>query len=265
MKITSDKIKLNSIINKLNFNKAVKYVDIKCVRAKTLLSKAFKGKDLIHQKPHIDKCEKEFWGIESGNKLFERLTNHMILSTLKRKELNCKTISGISEFSELRQIFQKGEGKKFLDKNGVLRVTFKGGHFPFTFEGVECNHTIGFVLDKKHKTLYVLDSLGNIEPALKNFHNAILKALKNDFGNFDYDNVIFNNAKQQSDYYLTCSNWTWANIEAVKRITDKGGYIPNAKILDEILPKNINDVLKEQHAYIYGNMDKLAQRHRNML
>lgn len=69
---------------------------------------------------------------------------------------------------------------------------------------------------------------------------------------------MFSNKPQQTLEEYTCNNWTHANLDAVIE------YLKNGKdkeltpeVLDKILPKDINAVLKQQFLYI---SDKLKGR-----
>ena len=223
------------------------------------------GRDLVVQRDVLDKEECDFWGIDSTDNLYKKLISHVALSTLKSKELHCKTISNISTIEGFRNLFRQAKTRNMLEKYRTLRLTFRGGDFAFNFDGKECNHTIGLVLDEKHRTLYVLDSLGDDEYDLKRFHKLIVEVLENKSETSKYDKIIYNKEKQQGDFDLTCSNWTWANIEAVQNGIRHGGYIANSKTLDKILPKNINQVLKEQHQYILEHIDKLAEKFKDLI
>lgn len=223
------------------------------------------GRDLVVQRDVIDTEQRDFWGIDSARKLYERLISHVALSALKSKELNCKTISRISSIEEFQQLFKSGKIRNMLDKFDAIRLTFRGGDFTFTFNGQECNHTIGLVPDRKHGTIYLLDSLGDDGKDLKRFHNLIVDALKNDLKSPNFDKIIYNREVQQGDFDLTCSNWTWADIETVQKRIKKGGYIPNSNVLDSILPKNVNQILRDQHQYILEHLDILEERFKGLM
>lgn len=122
-------------------------------------------------------------------------------------------------------------------------MTFTG----FKFKGEDAMHSIGFIRDY-NGNLFVLDSLGDEAVEMREFHRKIENIiLRNEKGvGNPIKRVIFNRRAQQGENELTCNNWALANLFAVKKALSSKESIHTAAELDEVLPRDINKILKEQ-------------------
>ena len=221
----------------------------------------------ITQKPSIvgvplDKTsyECEYFGVDSYEHLGEKILNHDKLYKAKEKwcinhEIGCimdycdviMNKKGIEDFknylSEKFMIKHRGIWSRIqeFDSFHSARMTCHSEIFGKTPEGYPALHTVGLV--SKGGNLYILDSLGEQIPSIKEFH-SMLKEIFKDFG---YEKIIFSTKPQQPMDEFTCNNWTYANIESLlKALYDKKMKIETSEELNKILPENINEILKEQ-------------------
>lgn len=224
----------------------------------------FLGKDLISLCKKYPKGESaSFFGVDSITNLYNKIHNQCALSYLKQKELNFAHFP----FTNLVE-FEKGFNNRVLKNQpsyieqlfdkGAAKVTFTDKCFKFNNEPFQ--HTIGLVKDK-HNNIYIIDSLGNSDKNIAEFHGKlknILTSNKNPYG-LKINNVIINKKQQQSNKELTCSNWTIANLEAIQNQLTKGEIIKDSKALDNILPNNINTILDAQHKYLIDNKNLIPE------
>ena len=209
----------------------------------------------------LDKTSEEckYFGVDSYEHIAEKILNHDKL--YKAKEHWCfnwdtgqilnisVSISkrGIKKFKDFfTETLQTRQcaWSRFREFNSqhAARMTCYSEIFGKDPYGYPAPHTIGLV--SNNGNLYILDSLGEQVPQIKEFH-AILNEVFKDFG---YKKIIFSTKPQQPMTEFTCNNWTYANIETtLKAIFEKRMNIESAEELNKILPEDINKILKEQH------------------
>jgi len=207
----------------------------------------------------------KFFGVTSREEVITHLYEQARLSQLKCKEQNIipsliKNQFNIDDagalISERENLWKTDKINDLWDK-GAARFTFAGNFFGngvYKNDGV---HTIGLVVDKQTKTLFVLDSLPESVPAVSDYR----KKLKNFLfvpNNYDhplkFDKIIFSTRPQQNLDEYCCNNWTHANIEAVQKELKSGRKITSQEELNAILPDNINKILDEQRNYLLRNI-----------
>ena len=106
-------------------------------------------------------------------------------------------------------------------------------------------HTVGLVA--KDDCLYVLDSLGEQNNKLREFHLKVNEL----FLKFGFKNIFFSTKAQQSFDEYTCNNWTYANINSfVAQFLRGDNQIQSSDDLNKILREDINTILKEQYKAI---------------
>lgn len=132
------------------------------------------------------------------------------------------------------------------------KVTLLDG---FNFQGQPWVHSIGLIQDYSGR-LFILDSLGNQTKELQKLHEKIGKIISEraeKSGVNPIHRVICNLKPQQYENELTCNNWTYANLEAIKKAMKKEA-IRTAEELDAILPKDINKNLEEQMQIVKNSL-----------
>ena len=97
----------------------------------------------------------------------------------------------------------------------------------------------------------ILDSIPESYPEIKNCHERLVKFL-----GLNPKDVIFANKPQQTLEEYTCNNWTHANLDAVINYLENDGINKELtpKVLDKILPEDINRVLGQQFIYTFGEL-----------
>lgn len=193
-----------------------------------------------------------YFGGDSAKNVQKQLESQMSLSWLKAREQNLVTfppitLSGEPETKSIKKALNK------LKEQGFGRMTVTDKLFGHYVE--EGTHTIGLVHNggKFGGKYIILDSIPETYPQIKDYHARLIKHL-----GLNPEDVMFSNKPQQTLEEYTCNNWTHANLDAVIE------YLKNGKdkeltpeVLDKILPKDINAVLKQQFLYI---SDKLKGR-----
>lgn len=204
----------------------------------------------------------EFFGVDSYENLVKQILNHEKLYKAKYNwhiknyvgyVLNMQismTKRGIENFkNNLTEPIQTTSGTwsrlKEFDTNYTARLSCYSEIFGKDPYGCPNIHTIGLV--KLNGNLYILDSLGEQTPQLKEFHQ-MLKSVFQDLG---YHKIIFSTKPQQPMTEFTCNNWTYANIEAtLNAILEKRFSINTPEELNKILPENINEILTKQQTNV---------------
>ena len=112
--------------------------------------------------------------------------------------------------------------------------------------------------DKKNNALLVLDSLPFDEPKVVKYRNLLLdKLFRQPRHKENFSKIIFSTKPQQNMTEYTCNNWTHANIEAVQKALDSGSSFVNSSELNEVLPNDINQILRKQKEYVISKKDEL--------
>lgn len=209
-------------------------------------------KGLINTKQKLDKTSYycKFFGVDSPANVQKQLQNQITLSWFKNREQNlvCFPMFSIDSMEDILHTQEHiGKNVHALKENGMGRWTFLGEGFGEN--GGKGTHTIGLVYDNGN--LWILDSLPKTDPNVKKYHTLF----KNILGEHVKD-VKFSDKPQQSTDEFCCNNWTHANIDSVINYRKRGNNTPlNEKILNNILPNNINTVLEEQYKYIIKNLN----------
>lgn len=246
-------------INSLKFNKYI------TGKISPKLSASQLKKDLIYPCRYLNKNSEasRFFGVDSRQNLLQKLENHIYLALLKSKD------SGIIASFPKRAFFSvdqpktlinarnhiwakcKGKKRKFDELlSNPARLTFNGVFFG---EGGEASsHTIGILYEPKSKTLFCLDSLSNLCKKVKAYQEILKNQIFNS-PNGEIKKIIFSNKPQQNVKEYTCNNWAIANIEALQRAIKAGKKIDSTEKLNEILPSDINSILREQYEYLIKN------------
>ncbi len=197
---------------------------------------------IIKSQKHYPKLNRysnasDYFGVYSAQGIQWRFNNQIALTWIKTRDQNLVTFPPIvlSDSSNIKSI------KKSLDimkKRCFGRFTITDKLFGQNGQGGM--HTVGMVY---HKGRYIiLDSIPETYPEIKNYHERLLKHL-----GLNPKNVVFSNKPQQTMDEYTCNNWTHANLEAVMdylKSSPEGDLTP--EVFDEILPKDINFVLRKQ-------------------
>lgn len=112
------------------------------------------------------------------------------------------------------------------------------------YNGRSVIHSIGFVKD--NDKLFIIDSLGNENPVMKDFHKVWKVSIENylDSNGEEVPEIIFNQKPQQSMDELTCNNWVYANLEKITGKIRVGKNV-SSETLDSVLPKDINEILSK--------------------
>ena len=203
-----------------------------------------------------------FFGVDSLENLNTKIINHGKLIDImenKKEGIFSGFVTNLDEFEDkyfnmMKRDIKTGAYKSpccyyvtpsFSSSYGCrgTKITFRG----FDFQGQEWLHSIGLIQDY-HGRLFILDSLGNQTKELQTFHRKIGEIIGK--GNEQREmskviEVICNSKPQQLENELTCNNWTFANLEAVKETLNKGS-IRSVEELEDILPRDINKILEEQ-------------------
>jgi len=257
----------------LNLNKSVLYGMQYPTSFKRMVKKSF-----ADDKKHIPSSNRtdfskildknsdasRFFGVTSRDAVNDRLYAQARLSRLKCKEQNImetliKNQFNIDDINDLlsarNSLWETDKINKLWDK-GASRFTFAGNFFGKDAYGRDEVHTIGLVVDKNTKTLFVLDSLPASDPSVLAYREKLKSFLftPNKDEQLKFDKIIFSTKYQQSNNEYTCNNWTHANIEALQKELKTGRKISTSEELNEILPDNINTILEEQKNYLLKNI-----------
>jgi len=206
-----------------------------------------------------DACH--FFGVDSRENILRNIGNQIKLTLLKSKDSDIlPSFIGRAYFSvdkpntiinAWKHIWTSCKGKKFTELlTKPARLTFDGKFFGEN--GAENSHTIGILYEPKSKTLFCLDSLSNLCKQVKEYQKILKNQIFNS-PNGEIKKIIFSNKPQQSVNEYTCNNWTIANIEALKKALEEGMRIDCTEKLNNILPNDINTILKEQYHYVLRN------------
>ncbi len=180
----------------------------------------------------------DYFGVCSAAGIQRRFDNQMALSWIKTKEQGLVTFPPVvlSDAANIKSI-QKSLDKVKERGFGRFTITDKS----FGQNGNEGTHTVGIVYHKDK--YYILDSIPETYPEIKDCHERLLKHL-----GLDSKNVVFLNKPQQSMDEYTCNNWTHANLDAViEYVKNSPEKELNSEVFDVILPKNINEILSKQY------------------
>lgn len=196
------------------------------------------GAQKKYPKLHRYSVASDFFGVHSAKGIQNKFDNQMALTMIKRREQNFVTFPPIvlSDSTNIKSI------QKSLDKvkeKGFGRFTVSDKLFGQ--KGEEGTHTVGMVYHKGK--YYILDSIPETYPEIKDCHERLIKHI-----GLDPKNVVFSNKPQQTLDEYTCNNWTHANLEAVMdylKISPEKELSP--EVFDKILPKDINKILREQY------------------
>lgn len=188
----------------------------------------------------------DYFGADSAKHIKWRFDNQMALTWLKTRDQHLVhfppiVLSGTPDTKSITKSLNK------LQEQGFGRLTITDKLFGNCIE--EGTHTIGLV---HHKGKYIiLDSIPESYPEIKNCHERLVKFL-----GLNPKDVIFANKPQQTLEEYTCNNWTHANLDAVINYLENGGINKELtpKVLDKILPEDINRVLGQQFIYTFGEL-----------
>ena len=208
-----------------------------------------------------DACK--FFGVTSRDAINDRFYTQTFFSRLKCRDYNIMESLGLFNIDSIpallsarKNLWETDKIKKLWDK-GASRFTFSGSQFGKDSQGYNGVHTVGLVVDKKTRTLFILDSLSDSDSYVadyrKKMENFLFKSPKDD-DRFKFDRIIFSTKYQQNDDEYTCNNWTHANIEALQKELKNGKKITTSEELNEVLPDNINNILVEQKDYLLKNI-----------
>ena len=205
-----------------------------------------------------------FFGVNTPESIQIALGNHMVLSLMKSREQNLVKEFGnvnledeVSVNNKQMEIWYKKDSTiEELRSKGAARFTFYSRDF--NPSGELSAHTIGLVVDKKNNALLVLDSLPFDEPKVVKYRNLLLdKLFRQPWHKENFSKIIFSTKPQQKMTEYTCNNWTHANIEAVQKALDSGTSFVNSSELNEVLPNDINQILRKQKEYVISKKDEL--------
>lgn len=221
----------------------------------------------ITQKPAIvgvplDKASREceYFGVDSSEHVADKISSHIKLDKAKKEwsidwsggeilnfggwTINQKGIEKLKQYlceKALIHGVMRTRIREF-NLNQTAKMTCLSEIFGKSKNGCPEIHTIGLV--SANGNLYILDSLGEQIPPLKDFHSMLKEAFK-DFG---YRKIIVSTKPQQAVTDYTCNNWTFANIEsALNAIYKHNLRIETVEELNKILPEDINKILEEQY------------------
>ena len=198
--------------------------------------------------PKLDRTSKycKFFGTDSAHNVQHSLENHMALSVFKGMEQNLVKFPTFVVDTEEEIARREKEINRYitrLQEKGAGRWTIFSKIFGEN--GAVGTHTVGLISEKDR--LWVLDSLPESYNEVKNYHDTFKKI----FGK-RFKEVHFLNKNQQTLDEYTCNNWTHANLEAVLKYKSKNpeNNTLNKAVLDKILPRDINKILKEQTEFV---------------
>lgn len=199
-----------------------------------------------------------FFGVDSPYNINQKLQNHINLILSKCKEIGCiesfpdgAGFSINNDWSMFNTVCQIKRTRQFGNLYAKpARMTFSGK--VFGKNGEEGLHTIGLLYHPKSRTLYVLDSLPNSFKEVKEYQNILKYRIFEPMQDERID-IIFSNKAQQNMNEYTCNNWALANIEALQKALKEGKTIDSVEKLNEVLPDDINKILKEQQEYVCKN------------
>ncbi len=202
-----------------------------------------------------------FFGVDSRQNVMLKLDNHVKLALLKSKDSGIlpsfpkRTYFSVDKpytmYNAWNNLWTACKGKKFDELyTNPARLTFDGNFFGEN--GDASSHTIGVLYEPHSKILYCLDSLSNSHKQVQKYQN-ILKNMVFNSPNGEIRRIIFSNKPQQNLNEYTCNNWAIANIEALQKALKSGKNIDSTSALNDILPDDINAVLREQYEYVLRN------------
>ena len=185
----------------------------------------------------------KFFGTDSAYNVQRALENQMTLSIFKSREQNIVrfptfNIESAEDVAKNKKCIDRCMNKLKEQGAGRLSVYCK----TFGEDGAPGTHTVGLIYDNGR--ILVLDSLSEKAKGVKEYHETFKNALGKDYGE-----IKFIDCGQQSIEDYTCNNWTHANIEAVLKYKAEKGDL-NETAIKEILPQDINKILKEQSEYV---------------
>lgn len=195
-----------------------------------------------------------FFGVDSAYNIMQKLENQVKLILMKCKEIGCidtfprgvgLLIDNPRSIDNVwTRIWMDGQIEGLYSK--PARMTFYSK--VFGENGKEGAHTIGLLYRPESKILYVLDSLPNSFKEIKKYQD-IIKEIFKPWQNRGI-NILFSNKAQQNMNEYICNNWALANIEALQKALREGKTIDSVEKLNEVLPDDINKILKEQLEYV---------------
>ena len=245
-------------INKIIFTAPQRVIQPKTVRGMTPAPRYLNNgcailaeqKKVLVKKTGLDKNSKycKFFGADSPENVQNQLENQIALSWFKRKEQGIVkfpsySIDTTEEIAENQKIMAKCINK--LKEKHIGRWTFMSDIFPNN--GEKGTHTVGMVYDKD--TLWIIDSLSDI--GAKTYNKQLRQLLEP-----HVKTVKFSAKPQQNIDEYSCNNWTHANLDSIIKYKKENKSAElTEKILDKILPTDINSVLKEQHDYLTSKLN----------
>lgn len=201
----------------------------------------------------------KFFGVDSPENIIKSLKNQERLNKANRhwrtnnghsgKIINLGTVS-LRNFEDEKEFLHKNRGVGLcgqpwslideLKTQGAAKITFVDKRFGKNPSGGM--HTVALV--SKNNYLYVIDSLGEPIPEIKDFHSKVREL----FSDSGFKEIIFSSKIQQPLDEFTCNNWAFANIKTVvSEIYGRDKKIKTTDELNKILRDDINNILKEQY------------------
>lgn len=187
----------------------------------------------------------DYFGVDSARNIQNRIENQMALTWAKTIEQDLVNfpeviLSESSTSNAVRNSLVSLMQKKF----GRMTITDK-----LFGNGInEGTHTVGIFYNKGK--YFILDSLPETFPQIKDFHERLIKFLE-----LEPKNVVFSKKPQQHCGEYTCNNWAHANLDAViKFLKSNANEELSPELLNKILPEDINKILDEQFVYTTGSL-----------